>query len=146
MDVRLADGRTVPAIYVLTKTGNVFVLDRRNGEPIVPITEQPVPQRVARGPQTQGEHYAPTQPFSALDQLMCRVMFHRLNYDGIYTPPSENGTLVFPGNLGVFEWGGMSVNRDRQVALMNPIGLPFVSKLVPQDPNRAVGEGTGSES
>src|SRR5690606_26889935 len=52
----------------------------------------------------------------------------------------------FPGNLGVFEWGGMSVNRDRQVALMNPIGLPFVSKLVPQDPNRAVGEGTGSES
>jgi len=165
MDVRLADGGTVPAIYVLTKTGNVFVLDRRNGEPIVPITEKPVPQRVARGPQTQGEHYAPTQPFSALDlapqgrltdkdmwgatmldQLMCRVMFHRLNYDGIYTPPSENGTLVFPGNLGVFEWGGMSVNRDRQVALMNPIGLPFVSKLVPQDPNRAVGEGTGSES
>lgn len=72
-----------------------------------------------------------------LDQLMCRVSFKRLNYDGIYTPPSENGTLVFPGNLGVFEWGGMSVNPDRQVAVMNPIGLPFVSRLIPEDPNRA---------
>ncbi len=165
VDVRLADGRTVPAIYVLTKTGDVFVLDRRTGEPIVPVTEKPVPQRVERGPQTQGEHYSPTQPFSALtlappgelgdedmwgatmlDQLVCRVMFQRLNYQGIYTPPSENGTLVFPGNLGVFEWGGMSVNRDRQVALMNPIALPFVSRLVPQDPDREKGEGSGSES
>jgi len=166
MDVTLANGRSVPAIYVLTKTGNIFVLDRRNGRPIVPVTEKPVPQSVARGPQTRGEHYAPTQPFSALnlapqekltdkdmwgatmlDQLMCRVMFKRLNYDGIYTPPSENGTLVFPGNLGVFEWGGMSVNRDRQVALTNPIGLPFVSRLVPEDPNRPMSEkGAGTES
>jgi quinoprotein glucose dehydrogenase len=166
MDVTLANGKTVPAIYVLTKTGNVFVLDRRNGEPIVPVTENAVPQSVARGPQTRGEHYAPTQPFSALslapqekltdkdmwgatmlDQLMCRVIFKRLNYDGIYTPPSENGTLVFPGNLGVFEWGGMSVNRDRQVALMNPIGLPFVSKLVPENPDRPQAEkGAGTES
>lgn len=166
MDVKLANGQTVPAIYVLTKTGNVFVLDRRTGQPIVPVTEKAVPQSVARGPQTRDEHYSPTQPFSALnlapqakltdkdmwgatmlDQLMCRVIFKRLNYDGIYTPPSENGTLVFPGNLGVFEWGGMSVNRDRQVALMNPIGLPFVSKLVPEDANRPIKEkGAGTES
>jgi quinoprotein glucose dehydrogenase len=53
----------------------------------------------------------------------------------VFIPPSENGTLVFPGNLGVFEWGGMS-NADRQVAVMNPIGLPFVSRLIPADPNR----------
>ena len=166
MDVTKEDGQTVPAIYVLTKTGNVFVLDRRDGRPIVPVTEKPVPQGVARGPQTRSEHYAPTQPFSALnlaprdkltdkdmwgatmlDQLMCRVMFKRLNYEGIYTPPSENGTLVFPGNLGVFEWGGMSVNRDRQVALANPIGLPFVSRLIPEDPDRAIGvKGAGTEN
>ncbi|MBO9354788.1 membrane-bound PQQ-dependent dehydrogenase, glucose/quinate/shikimate family [Bordetella petrii] len=166
MDVTLANGQTVPAIYVLTKTGNVFVLDRRNGQPIVPVTDKAVPQSVARGPQTRDEHYAPTQPFSdlnlapqdkltdrdmwgatMLDQLMCRVIFKRLNYDGIYTPPSENGTLVFPGNLGVFEWGGMSVNPDRQVALTNPIGLPFVSRLVPEDANRPMKEkGAGTES
>ncbi|APV34518.1 glucose/quinate/shikimate family membrane-bound PQQ-dependent dehydrogenase [Acinetobacter soli] len=164
MDVKVKSGETIPAIYVLTKTGNVFVLDRRNGKPIVPVTEKPVPQTVQRGPQTKGERYSATQPFSELnlapkdkltdkqmwgatmfDQLMCRVSFKRLNYDGIYTPPSENGTLVFPGNLGVFEWGGMSVNQDRQVAVMNPLALPFVSRLIPMDPNRpqkAKGAGT----
>jgi quinoprotein glucose dehydrogenase len=159
------NGTKVPAIYVLTKTGNVFVLDRRDGKAIVPITERPVPQSVKLGPQTKGEWYSKTQPFSDLDlapkekmtdkdmwgatmidQLVCRIYFKSLNYEGIYTPPSENGTLVFPGNLGVFEWGGMSVNTDRQVAVMNPIGLPFVSKLIPVDPNREqLVKGAGTE-
>lgn len=165
VDLKRPDGTTVPAIYVLTKTGQLFVLNRTNGEAILPVTEKPVPQSVKRGPQTKGEHYSPTQPFSPLnmgphenltdknmwgatmfDQLMCRVIFHRLNYEGIYTPPSENGTLVFPGNLGIFEWGGMSVDSDRQVAFMNPLGLPFVSRLIPADPNRPRTEkGAGTE-
>ncbi|RYL23073.1 glucose/quinate/shikimate family membrane-bound PQQ-dependent dehydrogenase [Acinetobacter piscicola] len=165
-DIQDKSGQTVPAIYVLTKTGNAFVLDRRTGKAVVPITEKPVPQTVKRGPQTKGEHYSATQPFSdfdlapkdkltdkqmwgatMFDQLMCRVSFHKLNYEGIYTPPSENGTLVFPGNLGVFEWGGMSVNPDRQIAVMNPIGLPFVTKLIPADPNRKqTAKGAGTEA
>lgn len=164
-DIQTADGSTVPAVYVTTKTGNVFVLDRRNGQAIVPITEKAVPQSVKRGPQTKGEHYSATQPFSDLDlapqqkltdkdmwgatmfdQLVCRIQFKKLNYDGIYTPPSENGTLVFPGNLGVFEWGGISVNPDRQVAVMNPIGLPFVSRLIPENPDRPItAKGAGTE-
>jgi quinoprotein glucose dehydrogenase len=154
-DIKDKSNNIVPAIYVLTKTGNVFVLDRRTGEAIVPITEKSVPQTVKRGSQTKGERYSPTQPFSdfnmgpkdkltdkqmwgatMFDQLMCRIYFKSLNYDGIYTPPSENGTLVFPGNLGVFEWGGMSVNQDRQIAVMNLIGLPFVSKLIPREADR----------
>ncbi|MDN5433810.1 MAG: PQQ-binding-like beta-propeller repeat protein, partial [Acinetobacter sp.] len=165
-DIKDKTGQTVPAIYVLTKTGNAFVLDRRNGKAIVPINERPVPQSVKRGPQTKGEFYSPTQPFSdfnlapqekltdkqmwgatMFDQLICRVSFHKLNYDGIYTPPSENGTLVFPGNLGVFEWGGLSLNPDRQIAVMNPIGLPFVSRLIPADPNRKqTAKGAGTEA
>ena len=47
------------------------------------------------------------------DQLVCRVIFHQLRYEGIFTPPSEQGTLVFPGNLGMFEWGGISVDPNR---------------------------------
>lgn len=45
------------------------------------------------------------------DQLVCRVMFHQMRYEGIFTPPSEQGTLVFPGNTGMFEWGGISVDQ-----------------------------------
>ena len=166
MDISQPSGKPIPAIYVLTKTGNIFVLNRETGQPIVPVTEKLVPQTLQHGKPTQGEQYATTQPFSALslmpkdkltdkdmwgatmfDQLLCRIQFKRLNYDGIYTPPSENGTLVFPGNLGVFEWGGISVNQDRQIALMNPIGLPFVSRLIPMNTDRTEQkQATGKES
>ena len=72
------------------------------------------------------------------DQLVCRVMFHSLRYEGTFTPPSEQGTLVFPGNLGMFEWGGLAVDTDREIAIANPIALPFVSKLIPRGPGNPI--------
>lgn len=145
----MADGAaTVPALLVPTKTGNLFVLDRRNGQPIVQVHERSVPQGAA-----PGDHVTPTQPFSDLtfrpeanltgadmwgatifDQLACRIMFHRLRYEGTFTPPSLQGTLVFPGNLGMFEWGGVAVDPVRQILIANPIAIPFVSKLLPRGP------------
>lgn len=166
VDIKDKDGNLVPAIYAPTKTGNIFVLDRRNGKLIVPAPEKPVPQGAAKG-----DHLSPTQPFSELsyrpqqglseknmwggtmfDQLSCRIQFRSLRYEGIFTPPSEQGSLIFPGNLGMFEWGGISVNQDRQVALSNPMALPFVSKLVPRGPKNPMwppagtARGTGSEA
>ena len=85
------------------------------------------------------------------DQLVCRVMFHQLRYEGIFTPPSEQGTLVFPGNLGMFEWGGISVDPNRQVAIANPMALPFVSRLIPRGPGNPMEQpkdarGSGTEA
>ncbi|MFC0398773.1 membrane-bound PQQ-dependent dehydrogenase, glucose/quinate/shikimate family [Paraburkholderia rhizosphaerae] len=165
-DLTDAHGNVVPAIYAPAKTGNIFVLDRRTGTPLVPAPEQAVPQ----GP-ANGDWVSATQPFSQLtfrpaknlsgadmwgttmyDQLACRVMFHRLRYDGPFTPPSEQGTLVFPGNLGMFEWGGIAIDTDRHLAIANPIALPFVSRLVPRGPHNpaeppeAGQSGTGSEA
>jgi len=148
-DITDKNGNVVPVIYAPAKTGNIFVLDRRDGKLVVPAPEKPVPQGPAKG-----DRLSPTQPFSDLsfrptkdlsgadmwgatmfDQLVCRVMFHQMHYEGIFTPPSEQGTLVFPGNLGMFEWGGISVDQNRQVAIANPIALPFVSKLMPRGPD-----------
>ena len=164
-DITGKDGQTVPVVYAPAKTGNLFVLDRRTGVPVVPAPETPVPQGAA-----PGDHVAPTQPFSQLtyrpsknltdadmwgatmfDQLVCRVMFHQLRYEGTFTPPSLQGTLVFPGNLGVFEWGGLAVDTDRQIAVANPIGLPFVSRLIPRGPGNPLqpvpgAKGSGTES
>jgi quinoprotein glucose dehydrogenase len=165
-NVKGDSGEVVPVVYVPTKTGNIFVLDRRNGKLVVPAPERPVPQKPAKG-----DFLSPTQPFSALtyrpkenlsdknmwggtmfDQMVCRIMFHRLRYEGIFTPPSEQGTLVFPGNLGMFEWGGISVNQDRQIALANPMALPFVSTLIPRNkenpmwPPKEAQHGTGTEA
>ena len=160
-----AQGQAVPAIYAPTKTGDIFVLDRRTGVPIVAAPEKGVPQGAAQGDRTSpsqpysGLTYRPTRPLTdsdmwgatLFDQMICRVMFHRLRYEGPFTPPSEQGTLVFPGNLGMFEWGGISVDPGRQLAIANPMALPFVSRLVPRGPNnpiepRAGDKGSGTES
>ncbi|WP_414641560.1 glucose/quinate/shikimate family membrane-bound PQQ-dependent dehydrogenase [Buttiauxella sp.] len=159
------NGQTVPVVYAPAKTGNIFVLDRRDGKLVVPAPEKPVPQGAAKG-----DYVTPTQPFSDLsfrpkkdlsgadmwgatlyDQMVCRIIFHNLRYEGIFTPPSEQGTLVFPGNLGMFEWGGISVDPNRQVAIANPMALPFVSKLMPRGPGNPMeppkeAKGSGSES
>jgi quinoprotein glucose dehydrogenase len=159
-DIPTRDGGIVPVVYAPTKTGNLFVLDRRNGALVVPAPERPVPQGAAPCDRT-----APTQPFSELtfrpsqpltgadmwgatlyDQLVCRIIFHRLRYEGIFTPPSTQGTLVFPGNLGMFEWGGLAVDTDRKIAIANPIALPFVSTLVPRGPDNPVEPKPGTKS
>lgn len=138
-------GQSVPALVQPTKQGELYVLDRRTGQPLLPVTEQPAPQGAA-----EGDHTAPTQPVSALsfdpppltprsmwgatlfDQLACRINFHQLRYEGRYTPPSTGGTLVYPGNFGVFNWGGIAVDPVRQVAFTTPTYLAFVSTLIPR--------------
>ncbi|GGD01970.1 glucose/quinate/shikimate family membrane-bound PQQ-dependent dehydrogenase [Aureimonas glaciei] len=138
-------GETVPALVQPTKQGELFVLDRRTGTPILPVVELPAPQGAA-----EGDFTAATQPKSALsfdppeltgkdmwgatmfDQLACRIALAGLRYEGRFTPPSEEGSLVYPGNFGVFNWGGVAVDPARQIAFTTPTYLAFVSKLVPR--------------
>jgi quinoprotein glucose dehydrogenase len=141
-------GQMVPALVQTTKTGNIFVLDRRTGRPIVSVTEKRVP-----GDAAPGDHTSPTQPYSALtlmpkqrvreadmwgatmlDQVLCRIDFQKLRYDGPFTPPSVQGSLVFPGNFGVMDWGGMAIDPVRKIAFANPSYMAFVDKLTAKRP------------
>ncbi|SFS19319.1 quinoprotein glucose dehydrogenase [Dyella sp. OK004] len=161
VDIDTSNGKT-PALVASTKRGDIYVLDRRDGKLLVPAPEKPVPQGAA-----EGDHTSPTQPFSELsfkpervlresdmwgtnpfDQLMCRIKFKRLRYDGIFTPPSEQGSLVYPGNYGVFDWGGVAVDPARQLIIGNPNYMAFVSKLYTrsqEEAKMAKKGGTGSE-
>lgn len=138
------DKGKVPALVGPTKQGDIYVLDRRSGEPIIPIHEVPAP-----GGAIEGDHTSPTQPVSELsfsppplreadmwgasllDQLACRIKFRSLRYEGRYTPPSLQGTLVYPGNFGTFNWGSVAVDPVRQVMFGMPTYLAFTSQLVP---------------
>jgi quinoprotein glucose dehydrogenase len=64
------------------------------------------------------------------DQLACRIAFKKLRYGGRFTAPSTQGSLIYPGNFGVFNWGGIAVDPRRQVAFTTPTDLAFVSQLV----------------
>ncbi len=146
LDLDTSDG-VQPALVVPTKQGDVYVLNRETGKPIIPIKERPAPQDYL----LPDEHAAPTQPYSGLsfepapltekdmwgasliDQMMCRIEFNQLNYDGRYTPPSTNGSLIYPGNFGTFNWGGIAVDPENGVMFGMPTYLAFVSRLIPKE-------------
>ncbi len=158
IDLTTAAG-PVPALVGPTKQGEIFVLDRRTGEPIVPLHEMPAP-----GGAIEGDTTSPTQPVSELsfnppplretdmwgasllDQLACRIQFRSLRYEGRYTPPSLEGTLVYPGNFGVFNWGSVAVDPVRQVMFGMPTYLAFTSQLVPSEDISAEEQANSSEA
>lgn len=158
VDITTANG-VVPALVGPTKQGDLYVLDRRTGEPIIPVKEVPAP-----GGAIDGDHASPTQPASDLsfnpkpltgadmwgitmfDQLACRIELKKLRYEGRYTPPSLQGSLIYPGNFGVFNWGGVAVDPVRQVMFGMPTYLAFTSKLIPRADVPPPGDATkGSE-
>jgi quinoprotein glucose dehydrogenase len=141
------DGEDIDAVFQATKMGHVFVLDRDTGEPLFPVEERPVPQ----GGSVLGEVLSPTQPFpvkppplgarsltpddawglTPWDRGFCRDRIASLRYDGIYTPPSEQGTIALPGNAGGTNWGGLAVDPERQLLVVNTSDIPFVVTLFP---------------
>lgn len=151
------DEGTQPAVVQPTKQGSLYVLNRETGEPIVPIEEVAAPLGAVEGDWT-----SETQPRSALnllppplterdmwgaspfDQMMCRIQFNSLRYDGQYTPPSLEGSIVYPGNVGVMNWGGVAVDPERQALFTGAKYLAFVSTLVPRE-NVEEGQGSASE-
>ncbi|WFU12296.1 glucose/quinate/shikimate family membrane-bound PQQ-dependent dehydrogenase (plasmid) [Rhizobium sp. CB3090] len=144
-DMTKSDGTVVPALVASTKQGDIYVLDRRTGAPLIPFKEIPAP-----GGAIPEDHTAPTQPISDLtfsppplrekdmwgvtlfDQLACRIAFHRYKYEGRYTPPSLRGSIIYPGNFGTFNWGSVAVDPERQIMFGMPTYLAFTSKLVPR--------------
>jgi quinoprotein glucose dehydrogenase len=120
VDLPMPDGSVQRALIQPTKRGEVFMLDRATGRPLATVEERAVPQR-GRAP---GEHLSPTQPFSVglpslagpqlterdmwgitpLDQLWCRILFRKAQYDGTMTPPGPVQTIISPGSGGGSNW------------------------------------------
>jgi quinoprotein glucose dehydrogenase len=146
------DGRSVPAIAVASKSGHLFVLDRTNGQPLIPIVERPVPAS-----DVAGEAAAPTQPFPSApaslartrltadeawgatdgDRAWCRATIERLRSDGAFTPPSLQGSLIIPGNVGGVAWGGMAHDRVNGLLITAVNDLAAEVRLVPRNSEAA---------
>jgi len=150
----------VPSLVATTKRGDIYVIDRRDGSLVVPAPEKPVPT----GNVAAGDHVSPTQPFSMLtflpekniaetdmwgttpfDQLACRVIFKEHRYEGPFTPQTAGkGAIISPGPLGIFEWGGATVDPVRQLLIVNPDFMGFLERLVPRGEANVKG-GSGTE-
>ena len=135
-----------PAIVINTKMGHVFVLNRLTGVPLLPVEERPVPQS-----DIPGEESSPTQPFSTIslvpekispddawgptpeDVTWCRDKIKASRWEGIFTPPSLQGTMVFPGNVGGVNWGSAAYDPARHIMVANTNRLIAWVKLIPRD-------------
>jgi quinoprotein glucose dehydrogenase len=140
-------GGTIPAIIQTTKMGELFLLDRRDGHSLAEVKEISVPQE-----HVAGEYLSPTQPWSTgmpslapaklketeawgatpVDQLLCRIDYHRRNYDGMFTPPSLKGNIAYPAFFGVLDWYGAAIDPARKLLVINASYMPMTTKMVPQ--------------
>ena len=119
MDVH-RDGRTIPAVAQPTKTGFLWVLNRETGEPLFPVTERGVPRSDVPGEQSATTQPTPPLPrplaaqtltaedawgITPVDRAFCVARIRALRNDGLFTPPSLQGSLEFPSAAGGTNWG-----------------------------------------
>jgi len=142
------DGRRVDVVLQATKSGQLFVLDRDTGTPVFPVEERPVP--ASRIP---GEDASPTQPFNTVipalspqgmtmddvwgptpaDRASCVAQIQPLRNEGVFTPPSVEGTVAVPSNIGGAHWGGLAFDPMRQTAVVPVNTLAAYVQLIPAD-------------
>ena len=139
-------GQTIDAVAQITKSGHVVLLDRDTGKPLFPVKEKPVPSS-----DVHGEESFPTQPLPTAPPPFSRQSFtptnlsgqankevrnavSKLRKDGIFAPPSTQGTLVYPGFDGGGEWGGAAVNPEEGILYVNSQELAWIITLFEIDP------------
>ncbi|MEC5409089.1 glucose/quinate/shikimate family membrane-bound PQQ-dependent dehydrogenase [Paraburkholderia sp. MPAMCS5] len=152
------DGTTTPAVVFGTKSGQIFVLDRLTGKPLTKVEERPV-----KTGHIPNEQYSNTQPFSVgmpeigskalkesdmwgatpFDQLVCRISFKSMRYDGLFTVPDTDVSLSFPGSLGGMNWGSLSTDPNHHVIFVNDMRLGLWVQMIPQKTDSAAASNGG---
>lgn len=152
-DLPRQDGSTVPVVIQLTKRGQVFVLDRRDGKPVAPVEYRKVATDAM-----PGMNVAPTQPYSSIsvgatafkesdmwgasifDQLYCRIEFKQMRWEGEWTPLSDRqNTLIYPGYYGGFNWGGGALDASTGTLIVNDIRMAQWGRFIKQAEAKRIG-------
>ncbi|MGD0143737.1 MAG: pyrroloquinoline quinone-dependent dehydrogenase [Rhizomicrobium sp.] len=140
-------GKTEPAVIQATKQGLIFTLDRMTGAPLIPVEERRVPQGGA-----PGEQLWPTQPFPIApkplaptwikpgdtygitfwDRGACRNKIANARAEGLYTPPSTRGTIIYPFTGGGTNWGGLAFDPRRDIVYVNTSSMMHLVTLIPR--------------
>lgn len=157
VDFPVADDKTVPAVVIGTKAGQIYVLDRATGKPLTEVRDVPV-----KPGNIPDEPYSPTQPKSVgmpqigaqtlsesdmwgatpYDQLLCRIDFKKMRYDGLYTAPGTDLSLSFPGSLGGMNWGSLSTDPVHGFIFVNDMRLGLWIQMIPSA-NKGAAAGGG---
>ena len=130
------------ALAQITKQGFVFVLDRNTGKPLIPVVERPFPASDVPGEMTSKTQPVPVRPppFSpqryepsdvtpeVFDQFSKMAKDWKSN--GLYTPPSKQGTIMLPGTVGGGLWGGAAWDQATGLLYVNSQNLASIMQLI----------------
>lgn len=156
MDFPKPDGSSVPAVVIGTKAGQIYVLDRATGQPLTAVQDVEV-----KGSDIPNEPYSKTQPLSVgmpqigaqhltesdmwgatpFDQMLCRISFKKMRYEGLYTAPGTDVSLSFPGSLGGMNWGSLSTDPVHGFIFVNDMRLGLWVQMVPQQKDAKTSSG-----
>ena len=140
------DGKKIDVVAQITKTGYVFVLDRETGQPVFPIEEEPVPPSGLYGEDAWPTQPRPTKPPAFVRQdltledlndmdpeshAFVSEMLNGKDNQHMYFPPSESGTVIFPGYDGGGEWGGAAHDPVNGKLYVNANEMPWLLTMVP---------------
>jgi quinoprotein glucose dehydrogenase len=139
------NGQKVEAVAQITKTGYVFVLNRRTGEPLFPVE-----YRKVLASALDGEKLSEVQPYPVKPPPFTRQTFTEdmvtdrtpeahaavlaklktLDSNGMFTPPSLRGTVLMPGTDGGAEWGGAAYDPASGLLYVNSNEQPWIIRIV----------------
>src|SRR5258707_8574985 len=126
--------------------GHYFALDRLTGKPLLPVQETAVPSSDIEGESAWATQPIPTSGVFTEQHFVprpgwCDDEFRKLRYEGIFTPPSLRGTLVFPGNVGGANWGSGAYDPARGLLFVAATRLAAAGRLLPRASDNTAGQG-----
>ena len=153
------NGRNVDVVAQATKHGYIFVFDRVTGRPFFPIEERPVPQTDVPGEVTWPTQPFPTKPapfavqsFTEKDvnpflpqaeQDYLRERLRSSRNEGVFTPPSLQGSVSMPGHNGGANWGSGAVDPIRGEFYVVSKNMPVMLRLVRSNEEPTAGGALG---
>jgi quinoprotein glucose dehydrogenase len=154
------NGRNIDVVAQATKFGFVYVFERTTGKPVFPIEERPVPQS-----DVPGEQSSPTQPFPMkvppfarqsftekdinpylpdAEKERLRELLRNVRNEGLFTPPSLEGSIQMPGHNGGANWGSTAVDPTRGELYVVAKNMPTLMRLILSNEEPTAGGGRGS--
>jgi glucose dehydrogenase len=138
------EGKRIKAVAQVTKQAFIYVFDRVTGKPVWPIEEQPVPASTVPGERASKTQPVPSKPApfdlqGARDEDLIALTpeIHKeaieiaSAYDrgGLFTPPSERGTIQVPGNAGGASWSGAAIDPETGTLYVGTYRIPTLVKI-----------------
>ena len=140
------DGTQVPAVIVGNKDGFLYVLNRETGVPVFGVRERAVPKGDVPEEMTSATQPVPVAPPALVPQQItrvwgatpedyeaCRKAVQGLRTQGVFTPPSIQGSVAIPGNVGGMNWSGYAFDPHRGLLIANTTNLPYEVRLIPRE-------------